>query len=45
MIRALAIAESIVAPKLFRLEFLHRLDPKRTNSNERLRKIRDRMHS
>ena len=30
MIHALAIAESIVAPTLFRPEFLHSLDPKRT---------------
>jgi hypothetical protein len=30
MIRAFAIAESIVAPKLFRPEFLHSLDPERT---------------
>ena len=30
MIHASAIAESIVAPTLFRPEFLHSLDPKRT---------------
>ena len=30
MIHPSAIAESIVAPTLFRLEFLHRLDPNRT---------------